>query len=75
VIAEVRGKGLLIGLRLHVNNREFMALARDQKLLIAGGGDNCVRLLPSLLLTRDEAREAVEKLERACEAARGKAAA
>ena len=47
-----------------------MALARDQKLLIAGGGDNCVRLLPSLLLTREEAREAVEKLERTCEAAR-----
>jgi len=56
-------------------NREFMQLARDQRLLIAGGGDNCVRLLPSLLLTRAEAREAVEKLERACQAARAKAAA
>jgi acetylornithine/N-succinyldiaminopimelate aminotransferase len=75
VIAEVRGKGLLIGLRLVTNNREFMALARDEKLLIAGGGDNCVRLLPSLLITREEAREAVEKLERACEAARPKVAA
>ena len=75
VIAEVRGKGLLIGLKLHTNNREFMALARDQKLLIAGGGDNCVRLLPSLLLTREEAREAIEKLEKACAAARPKVAA
>jgi acetylornithine/N-succinyldiaminopimelate aminotransferase len=75
VIAEIRGKGLLIGLRLIPNNRDFMALARDEKLLIAGGADNCVRLLPSLLLTREEAREAVEKLERACEAARSKAAA
>jgi acetylornithine/N-succinyldiaminopimelate aminotransferase len=75
VIAEVRGKGLLIGLKLIPNNREFMALARDQHLLIAGGGDNCVRLLPSLLLTREEAREAVEKLERTCEAAQRKAAA
>ncbi len=75
VIAEIRGKGLLIGLRLHTNNREFMGLARDEKLLIAGGGDNCVRLLPSLLITREEAREAVEKLERACEAARPKVAA
>ncbi len=74
VIAEIRGKGLLIGLQLIPNNREFMAMARDEKLLIAGGGDNCVRLLPSLLLTRDEAREAVEKLERTCEAARAKAA-
>jgi acetylornithine/N-succinyldiaminopimelate aminotransferase len=75
VIAEIRGKGLLIGLRLIPNNRDFMALARDEKLLIAGGGDNCVRLLPSLLLTREEASEAVEKLERACEAAKAKAAA
>ena len=75
VIAEIRGKGLLIGLRLIPNNRDFMALARDEKLLISGGGDNCVRLLPSLLITREEAREAVEKLERACEAVRAKAAA
>jgi acetylornithine/N-succinyldiaminopimelate aminotransferase len=75
VIEDIRGKGLLIGLKLKTNNRDFMALARDQRLLIAGGGDNCVRLLPSLLLTREEAREAVEKLERACEVARSTAAA
>lgn len=75
VIADIRGKGLLIGLKLIPNNRDFMVLARDQKLLIAGGGENCVRLLPPLVLTLDEAREAVEKLERACEAARRKAAA
>jgi acetylornithine/N-succinyldiaminopimelate aminotransferase len=75
IIAEIRGKGLLIGLKLNSNNRDFMGLARDEKLLIAGGSDNTVRLLPSLLITREEAREAVEKLERACEAARAKAAA
>ena len=75
IVAEIRGKGLLIGLKLNANNRDFMGLARDERLLIAGGGDNCVRLLPSLLITREEAREAVEKLERACEAARAKAAA
>jgi len=75
VIADIRGKGLLIGVKLVPNNREFMAAARDEKLLIAGGGDNCVRLLPSLLLTQDEAREAIAKLERTCEAVRKKAAA
>ena len=75
VVAEIRGKGLLIGLKLIPNNREFMALARDQQLLIAGGGENCVRLLPPLVITQDEAREAIEKLERTCEAARRKAAA
>jgi acetylornithine/N-succinyldiaminopimelate aminotransferase len=57
------------------NNREFMVMARDQKLLIAGGGDNCVRLLPPLNLTIEEASEAISKLEKACETARAKAAA
>jgi acetylornithine/N-succinyldiaminopimelate aminotransferase len=75
VVADIRGKGLLMGLKLVTPNREFMQHARDQHLLIAGGGDNCVRLLPPLTLTFDEAREAVEKLERACEAARSKAKA
>jgi acetylornithine/N-succinyldiaminopimelate aminotransferase len=75
VITEIRGKGLLIGLRLIPNNRGFMAAAREHKLLIAGGGDNCVRLLPSLLITEDEVAEALEKLERTCEAARATAAA
>jgi len=72
VISEIRGHGLLIGLKLIPNNREFMVLARDHKLLIAGGGDNCVRLLPPLIISQAEAREAVQKLERACEAVRAK---
>ncbi|HXQ11560.1 MAG TPA: aspartate aminotransferase family protein [Caulobacteraceae bacterium] len=75
VVSEIRGHGLLIGLKLIPNNREFMVLARDQKLLIAGGGDNCVRLLPPLIISQAEAREAVQKLERACEAVRAKAPA
>jgi acetylornithine/N-succinyldiaminopimelate aminotransferase len=73
VVEEIRGKGLLIGVKLKPNNRDFMAMARDNQLLIAGGGDNCVRLLPPLILTQEEAREAVEKLEKTCEAARAKA--
>ena len=75
VIDDVRGKGLLVGLKLKPNNREFMGMARDNQLLIAGGGDNCVRLLPPLIITQEEAREAIEKLEKTCEMARAKAAA
>lgn len=72
VIAEVRGKGLLIGLKLIPNNREFMALGREHKLLVAGGGENCVRLLPPLLITPAEIAEAALRLEATCEAARAK---
>jgi acetylornithine/N-succinyldiaminopimelate aminotransferase len=75
VVVDIRGKGLLIGVKLATPNREFMQHARDQHLLIAGGGDNCVRLLPPLNLTLEEAREAIERFENACEAARSKAKA
>jgi acetylornithine/N-succinyldiaminopimelate aminotransferase len=75
VVDDIRGKGMLIGIKLKTPNREFMQHARDQNLLIAGGGDNCVRLLPPLTLTIDEASEAMGMLERACEAARAKAKA
>ncbi|TPE61840.1 aspartate aminotransferase family protein [Sandaracinobacter neustonicus] len=70
IVSEIRGKGLLIGLKLIPNNRDFMALARDHDLLVAGGGENCVRLLPSLLLSEAEALEAVKRLELACGTAR-----
>jgi acetylornithine/N-succinyldiaminopimelate aminotransferase len=76
VIVEVRGKGLLMGIKLIPNNREFMGWARDEAhLLVAGGGDNLVRILPPLNFTLDEAREAVERLEKTCEFARTKMAA
>ncbi len=74
VVVDIRGKGLLIGVKLATPNREFMQHARDNQLLIAGGGDNCVRLLPPLTLSLDEAREAIGLMEKACEAAQAKAA-
>ena len=74
VIVDVRGKGLLIGVKLVPNNREFMGWARDtQQLLVAGGGDNCVRFLPPLVMTQDEARDALSRFEEACKAARARA--
>jgi len=51
-------------------------MSRSGRLgLIAGGGDNCVRLLPPLNLTLDEARELITRFEAACEAARERWAA
>ncbi len=73
VIVEVRGKGLLLGVKLIPNNREFMGWARDEaQLLVAGGGDNLVRILPPLNLSMEDAQEAIRRFETACEVARGK---
>lgn len=66
IIREVRGLGLLIGVQLKSNNRAFMAAAREQRLLVAGGGDNCVRLLPPLTLRLAEADELLDRLDRTC---------
>ena len=68
VFVERRGKGMLIGLKLKPNNREFMAAARERGLLVAGGGENCIRLLPPLTLSKEEADFAVERLEETCKA-------
>ncbi|MDP3658950.1 aspartate aminotransferase family protein [Phenylobacterium sp.] len=75
VVLDIRGKGLLIGIKLATPNREFMQHARDQHLLVAGGGDNCVRLLPPLIITTEEASDAIARLERACQAAQAHAKA
>ncbi|WP_375396661.1 aspartate aminotransferase family protein [uncultured Sphingomonas sp.] len=62
VVTEVRGKGLLIGLKLAPNNRAFIAAARDHHLLLSGCGDNCARILPPLTLGFDEADIIVDRV-------------
>jgi acetylornithine/N-succinyldiaminopimelate aminotransferase len=68
VVAEVRGEGLMMGLKLEVPNTDFAAAARDARLLVIPAGENVVRLLPPLILTEAEVGEAVRRLEAACAA-------
>jgi len=68
VIADVRGHGLMMGLRSVVPNTEFIAAARAQKLLVIGAGDNVARLLPPLIISDAEIGEAVNRIEAACAA-------
>ncbi len=65
VFAEVRGQGLLLGLKLKVPNTEFVNAARRTGLLVVGAGDNVIRLLPPLIITEEHVREAMEKLSTA----------
>jgi len=66
VIAEVRGEGLLIGLRAVVPSLELVDELRAEKMITAAAGDNVVRLLPPLIVTEEEVAEAVTRIERAC---------
>ncbi|MBS0254529.1 MAG: aspartate aminotransferase family protein [Proteobacteria bacterium] len=65
VAVDVRGKGLLLGVKLVTNNRDMMATARQHQLLVAGGGENCIRLLPPLVISEAEVAEALVRLEAA----------
>ena len=78
VIAEVRGEGLLIGLRAVVPNGELVDELRAEKMITVAAGDNVVRLLPPLIVSDDEVAEAVRRIDRACgriAAARAKSSA
>jgi acetylornithine/N-succinyldiaminopimelate aminotransferase len=66
VIEEVRGEGLLIGLRLKTPPVEFAQEALKQKLLVIPAGDNVVRILPPLVVTDEELAEGVRRLDAAC---------
>ncbi len=68
VIEEIRGEGLMIGLKLHTLNTDFVAEARANGLLVVAAGDNVVRLLPPLIISDEEAGEAVARLDRTARA-------
>ena len=68
VVSEVRGEGLLIGIKAVVPSGDLVAALRNEKLLTVGAGDNVVRLLPPLIVTEAEIEEAVSRLDRACTA-------
>ena len=69
IVEEVRGEGLMIGLKLRVPPGDFAALARERRLLTIPAGDNTLRLLPPLTVSDAELDEAVKRLEAACVAA------
>ena len=66
IIAELRGEGLLIGLRMVPASSELVDELRAEKMVAVAAGDNVVRLLPPLIVTDEEIDEAVRRLDRAC---------
>lgn len=65
VFEDIRGAGLMIGLKLRVPVGDFVAAARAHHLLVIPAGDNVVRILPPLNIDESHVREAMEKLSAA----------
>lgn len=68
IIEDIRGQGLMMGIKCKVPNTEFQAIALGHRLLTIAAGDNVVRLLPPLVVTDSDIAEAVSKLEMTCRA-------
>ena len=66
IASEVRGEGLLIGIKAVIPAGDLSNALRDEKLLTVAAGENVVRMLPPLIVSEAEIDEAVKRIERAC---------
>ena len=66
VISEVRGLGLLLGIKLKVNNVNFIDKLLEKNLLTVKASENVVRLLPPLNVKKNEINKALEIIEKVC---------
>lgn len=64
----VRGRGLMLGIKMKTDSRAFVTYLRNHGLLTVAAGDNVVRVLPPLVIEEAHVTEFVERLS---EAARG----
>ena len=64
----VRGMGLMLGIKMKVDSRAFVAYLRTQGLLTVAAGDNVVRILPPLVIEEAHVREFVDRLSEAAAA-------
>jgi acetylornithine/N-succinyldiaminopimelate aminotransferase len=65
VVEEVRGMGLLTGLKLKVSAAEAVKAALAEQLLVVGAAENVIRVMPPLTVSDNEIDDAVERLGRA----------
>ncbi len=67
IVEEVRGEGLLMGLKLKRPMADAIRAAAAEKLLVVGAAENVIRILPPLIVEDAEISDGVERLARAFE--------
>ena len=68
VLSDVRGAGLMLGLKCVVPNTDMVSRLREGGLLTVGAGDNTVRVLPPLIVEEGHVEEALTILDKVCAA-------
>ena len=66
IIGEVRGVGLIRGLKMLVDNDEFIKKLMNNKMLTVKASENVIRLFPPLIVSNKEIDEAFAKIEKVC---------
>ena len=66
IIGEIRGLGLMKGLRMLVDNVEFMKKLEENRMLTVKAEENVIRLFPPLIINNEELDEAINKIGKAC---------
>ncbi len=64
-IKDVRGLGLMIGVELDKEVKDFIAKCASEGLLVIAAGSHTFRLVPPLIISKADAEEALAKLEKA----------
>ncbi|MEA2012922.1 MAG: aspartate aminotransferase family protein [Verrucomicrobiota bacterium] len=59
IVKEIRGIGLMIGIEIDGNIQEIIKKVLEKNLIILPSGENVLRLLPPLNITKEEADKAV----------------
>ncbi|WP_120504286.1 aspartate aminotransferase family protein [Sulfitobacter mediterraneus] len=65
VFEEVRGSGLMLGIKCKAVNADVVKAGYDAEVITVPAADNVIRLLPALNISDDEIAEAVTRLDRA----------
>lgn len=68
IFEEVRGVGLMLGLKCRLVPGELVAAGYAERLLTVAAADNVLRILPALTITEEEMAEAVSRLDAAATA-------
>ena len=66
IIKDIRGKGLLIGIQLYVDQTKFIKKLMDNKLLTIRAAENVVRILPPLNVKKIEVNQALKIINKVC---------
>ena len=67
IISEIRGAGLLLGIKTKINNLKFSSKLKENKLLNVPAADNTIRLAPPLIVSYKEIDKSISIIKKVLE--------